>query len=41
MTQEIRQFAPKDPEEVDWFNIDFSDRMPTTDSIANTGLGSS
>ena len=31
----IRSFAPKDPEEVDYWNIDFSDRMPETDSIAS------
>ena len=32
----VRRFAPKDPQEVDFFEIDFSDRMPTSDSI--TGI---
>lgn len=31
----IRNFEPKDPQEVDFFNIDFSDRMPASDSIAS------
>ena len=30
----LRAFAPKDPEEIDFWNIDFSDRMPAADSIA-------
>ncbi len=30
----IRSFAPKDPEEEDSWEIDFSDRMPPSDSIA-------
>jgi hypothetical protein len=31
----IRSFEPKDPEETDFWNIDFSDRMPTADTIAS------
>lgn len=31
----IRSFAPKDPQEVDYWEIDFTDRMPTGDSIAS------
>lgn len=31
----IRSFAPKDPQEVDFWEIDFSDRMPASDSIAS------
>ncbi len=29
----VKQFAVKDPEEVDFWNIGFSDKMPSTDSI--------
>lgn len=29
----IRAFEPKDADEVDFWNIDFSDRMPASDSI--------
>lgn len=35
MTSQIRSFAPKDPQEVDFWEIDFSDRMPASDSIAS------
>jgi len=37
MTTEVyvKSFAPKDPDEVDFWEIDFSDRMPTSDSIAS------
>lgn len=31
----IRSFAPKDPQEVDFWNIDFTDMMPASDSIAS------
>lgn len=31
---QIRAFDPKDPSEVDSFEIDLSDRIPATDSIA-------
>jgi hypothetical protein len=30
----IREFKPKDPDEVDFFNIDFTDRMPPDDTIS-------
>lgn len=29
----IRWFEPKDPSEVDFWELDFSDRMPATDTI--------
>ena len=31
----IQSFEPKDPQEVDFWNIDFSDRMPADDTIAS------
>lgn len=31
----IRAFEPKDPQEEDSFEIDFTDRMPESDSIAS------
>ncbi len=31
----IRSFEPKDPQEVDFWEISFSDKMPATDSIAS------
>jgi hypothetical protein len=30
----MRAFAPKDPDEIDFWNIDFSDMMPASDSIS-------
>ncbi len=30
----MRTFDPKDPQEIDFWNIDFSDMMPASDSIA-------
>lgn len=32
---QIDSFDDKDPEEEDFFNIDFSDRLPPSDSIAS------
>jgi hypothetical protein len=31
----ITSFDPKDPQEVDYWNIDFSDRMPADDTITS------
>ena len=31
----IDSFDDKDPEEIDFFNIDFADRMPASDAIAS------
>ena len=31
----IRSFEPKDPDETDFWNIDFSDRIPPGDAIAS------
>ncbi len=31
----FRSFAPKDPDEVDYFEISFADRMPPSDTIAS------
>jgi hypothetical protein len=33
----LRTFDTKDPDEVDFWNIDFADMMPPTDSIATLG----
>jgi hypothetical protein len=31
----IQSFADKDPQEVDFFNIDFTDQIPSGDAIAS------
>lgn len=31
----MRSFAPKDPQEVDFWEIDFSDVMPSDDSVTS------
>lgn len=31
----IKPFSPKDPNEVDFFNLDFTNRLPVGDSVAS------